>query len=129
MKRIPTILAFTLMAGSLAAGPIDGKWKAETELQGKKASAGTMTTVFELRSEGTTLSGKVTTGAGRRDVTADVQNGRIDGDRFSFTTVHQTRRGAVKTAWEGTVAGDELKGTRMVEGRKRKVEFTARRQP
>jgi hypothetical protein len=126
MKTMLTSIALSLLAATLWAGPIDGKWQAETKLEGKSKRAGTtVTTTFDLKTADGKLTGSVSTGRGKRNKTAEIQNGKIEGDRFSFTTIQKTRNGEKTISWQGTLSGNELKGT---TGRgKRSVEFTAKK--
>jgi hypothetical protein len=123
-----SILATALLAGTLLAGTIDGKWKAEAEAKSKKGKSATITTVFDLKSDGGKLTGTVTTGRGRKDVTMDIKGGKIEGDSFQFTTVQTNKKkGEVKMEWNGSLSGDELKGTSKLGGKRRGTEFTAKR--
>jgi len=123
-----SILVSALLAGTMLAASIDGKWKATSEAKSKNGKSATITTVFELKSDGATLSGTVTTGRGRKDVTMEIKDGKIEGDRFSFTTVQQNKKkGEIKVQWSGSLAGEELKGTSTMGGKRKGTEFTAKR--
>ena len=114
------------------AAPIDGKWVAKLERRAGKKKGGGTTAVeltFNLKSDGDRLTGTVSRGTGRRAPTQTIDNGKIQGNRFSFTTVQRNKKGDRKLVWEGAVQGDELKGTRAAEGRRRGADFTAKRQP
>lgn len=128
MKRTLSIVICALaVALAAAAASLDGKWIAKLERSGGAKGTQTVEFTFDFKTEGSKLTGSVSGGAGRRPVTLTIENGKIEGDRFSFTTVQRSRKGDQKMVWEGTIAGDELKGTRTVEGRRRGVPFTARR--
>jgi len=130
MKKLLSLIAMGLLASSLYAG-IDGKWRAELQApQGKAKPEGkrTLTTTFDLKADGNALTGKVTASGGKRRRSFEIQNGKVEGDKFSFTTLIQTKKGETKLIWEGTVSGDELKGTRSRVGGKRGQDFTAKRQ-
>ncbi|MBL8219300.1 MAG: hypothetical protein JNL62_08715 [Bryobacterales bacterium] len=123
-----SILVSALLAGTMLAASIDGKWKATSEAKSKKGKSATITTIFDLKSDGAALSGTVTTGKGRRDVTMDIKDGKIEGDRFSFTTVQQNKKkGEIKIQWSGSLAGEELKGTSTTGGKRKGTEFTAKK--
>ncbi len=125
---VALVSAFALTAGAAA---IDGKWVAEMKIPaGKKAGASeqTITTVLDLKSSGSTLTGSVTTKAGRRDREVQIQDGKIEGNSFSFVTVMPGKKGDQKLVWKGTVEGDTLKGTRGREDQKRGLPFTAKKQ-
>jgi len=126
MKRMFGTVILSLIAASLWAAPIDGKWQAETKIDGKGKRAGTtVTTTFDLKAGDGKLTGSVSSGRGKRGRSAEIQNGKLEGDRFSFTTVQKTKKGEKSISWQGTLSGDQLKGT---TGRgKRTVEFTAKK--
>lgn len=114
-----------------AAAAIDGKWLAEIKIPaGKKAGSTeqTITTMLNLSSSGTTLTGSVTMKAGKRDREVQIQDGKIEGNSFSFVTVMQGKKGDQKLVWKGTVEGDTLKGTRGREDQRRGAPFTAKKQ-
>jgi hypothetical protein len=57
-----------------------------------------------------------------------IQNGKIDGDRISFTTVQKGKNGDQTYIWDGTIQGDQINGERKREGGKRGQAFIAKRQ-
>jgi hypothetical protein len=124
-------LAVVCFTACLAAGaPIDGTWTAEMKVKGGKKTAGMERIVavkFHLKSDGDKASGTVVSGARKRSVTAQIVDGKIEGNRFSFTTVQTTKKGEQRLVWQGTVDGDTLQGTRSRNGGKRGQSFTARR--
>lgn len=115
-----------------AAAGIDGKWTATVKMQAGKKQGGEVREVqftLDLKSEGGKLTGSVSGGTGRRPVTQQIQEGKIEGDKFSFVTVQKSKDGQErKIVWEGTLQGDELRGTRAPQGARRGAEFTAKRQ-
>lgn len=123
MKRILTIA----LAGAFAliSANIDGKWVGEIETKNKKR-AGKQNITLDLKSDGSTLTGNVS--AGRRGRGSEIQNGKLDGDKFSFTTVQKGKQREQKLNWTGTMAGSELKIERSREGAKRAQSFTAKKQ-
>jgi hypothetical protein len=126
MKTVLNSIVLSILAVTLYAGPIDGKWRAETKLEGKSKRAGTtVTTTFDLKASDGKLTGSVSTGRGKRNKTVEIQNGKIEGDRFTFTTVRKTKKGEKTISWQGTLNGNELKGT--TGNSKRPVEFTAKK--
>ncbi len=132
MKRAFSILAVCAAFSWVAlAAAVDGKWVAKVERPaGKKqgaAARGPIEIVFDLKTDGNTLTGTVTGGAGGRSRSNKIETGTVDGNKISFTTVNQGPNGERKITWEATVDGDQLKGTRSVEGR-RAFPFTATRQ-
>ena len=131
-RRAFSILALSCALALVAwTAPIDGKWVAKMEMRGGKKQGGAATTLeltLNLKSEGGKLTGTVSGGAGRRAPTQTIENGKIEGGRFSFTTVQKGKQGETKFTWRGTVKGDQLTGTRGKEGARRGQPFTAKRQ-
>lgn len=131
MKRL--LLAAILSAALAFAAGIDGRWTSEiaarTPKKGAKAGKPGNPTVltFNFKSEGGKLTGTVRGGAGKRATSMDIQNGKIEGDRFSFTTIQKTKNGENKFSWSGTLKGDEFQGTRSRDGARRGQSFTAKR--
>jgi len=106
MKKfaIATLILFAAAMILLAAG-VDGKWTIET--QGRN---GPQQSTLTLKSSGATLTGTL---EGGRGGAAEISDGKVDGNKFSFTAT--AGRGPAK--FEGTVEGDTIKGTRTPEGR------------
>ena len=48
--------------------------------------------------------------------TSKIQDGKVDGNKFSFATVVETPNGDMTVNYEGTIEGDTLKGTATREG-------------
>lgn len=128
MKRALSIVAL-LCAATLvvSAASIDGKWIVKLERRSAKGQSETVEFTFDLKAQGNQITGTVSGGPGRRPVSMTIENGKIEGDRFSFTTVQRGRKGDQKFLWEGTISGDELRGTRTPEGARRGAPFTAKR--
>ncbi|MBM3746836.1 MAG: hypothetical protein FJW34_13670 [Acidobacteria bacterium] len=132
-RRILSIVTLgCLLALVAAAAGIDGQWVATMKVPAPKKQGGEPREVqftLDLKSDGGKITGSVSGGTGRRAPTMTVDNGKIQGDKFSFTTTQKSRQGQErKFNWEGTIQGDELRGARTPDGARRGVEFTARRQ-
>jgi hypothetical protein len=57
-----------------------------------------------------------------------IENGKIDGDRVSFSTHARNKKSDAPTfLWTAALNGDQLTGTRMKEGAKKGQAFTAKR--
>ncbi len=119
MRRLLSTIAIALFTSVvLAAAGVDGKWKSENESQTKKRGKVTATTVFDFKADGGKLTGTVTASAGKRDRSLDIEDGKIEGNQISFTTVQKTKKRESKLIWKGTIEGDVLKLTRSVDGRR-----------
>ena len=125
------VLSFLCACLALGAG-IDGKWTSEIKTAGKKGGKRadqTQRVTFDLKSDGDRLGGTVNIGGRKRSQSAEIQNGKIEGNRFSFVTVRRSKKGGErKQEWKGTIDGDTLHGTRGLEGARRKAQFTAKRE-
>ena len=112
MKTVTIILAcFFLLAGVALAASIDGKWVSERKFD-RGGETMTIKSTFELKAEGSTLTGTVVTVFGEKEMPKlEIKDGKIDGNKFSFSVVFSGPRGEFKTVYEGTVEGDALKGT------------------
>src|SRR5262249_1621306 len=81
---------------------------------------------LNLKADGDKATGTMRSGAGKRAATAQIVDGKVDGNHFSFTTIQTTKKGEQRLMWEGTVDGDTMKGTRS-RGGKRGQSFKAKR--
>ncbi len=116
MKGFTTVLTCLLLVAGLAlAASIDGKWVSERKVD-RNGEQFTITQTFDLKSEGSKVTGTITTAFGDRERKGEIQSGKIDGDKFSFVTVMTTQNGEMKMEYQGTVEGDTLKGTASREG-------------
>jgi hypothetical protein len=116
MKLITAVLTFTLLATLALAASIDGKWVSERKLE-RDGNSFTIIQTFDLKAEGNKLTGNVMMAFGDQEpLKAELQNGKIDGNKFSFATTVSTPNGEFKTVYEGLVEGDMLKGTAAREG-------------
>jgi len=112
MKVLSTILVCCfLLTGIGLAASIDGKWVSERKFD-RGGEPMTIKSTFELKAEGTTLTGNVVMAFGEKEMPKlEITDGKIDGNKFSFSVVRSGSRGEMKTVYEGTVEGDVLKGT------------------
>jgi hypothetical protein len=126
-------MALLTLACSGWAANLDGKWTAElSPAAGKKAAAKKNTAtppvfMLDLKTQGGQLTGSVSAARAKRAREVDIQNGKVDGDHFTFTTLQHGKNGDAKFLWEGTLAGEQIKGTRTREGAKRGAKFAAKR--
>jgi hypothetical protein len=102
-RTITLVLALVALCAMVAfAADVTGKWVATQE--GRNGQ--TMTTTFNFKAEGSTLTGTVSGGRG-----GDVQisEGKIDGDNISFAVVRTMGDREMKMTYKGVVSGDEIK--------------------
>ncbi len=117
MKTLITVsLCFLLLAGISLAASIDGKWVSERKFE-RDGQSTTIVQTFNLKSDGKKLTGDVSMAFGTQEPRkSEIKKGKIDGDKFSFSTVMTTPNGEMITNYEGKVDGDSLKGTSLREG-------------
>jgi hypothetical protein len=109
-RTILTLLRVLLLTTLCLAVPafaadIDGKWTATYDTQN-----GSVTTTWELKDDGSKLTGKATSSLGARDLT----DGKIDGKDVSWVEVIDVNGTSIRIACKGTLNGDELKLSRTV---------------
>jgi len=126
LKTLVATLAFFLLTSAALADGIDGKWKFEHKA-GKKGEEGLFGLLFDLKSSGSKLTGTVTilTPMTARDF--PIEDGKLDGNQFSFSSSLETSHGMVTTYYRGTLEDDTLKGTMKRTGVKHVETFDAKR--
>ncbi len=117
MNRILSLAASALLlAATAVAGPIDGKWVSERKVE-RDGQSMTIVQTFELKAEGDKLTGKFSMKFGDMEPPpGEIKDGKIDGNKFSFTTMISTPNGDMKMSYSGTVAGSVLKENAEREG-------------
>ena len=109
-RKLLFVVTIALVAAfSLLAADVSGKWVAE---QPGRNGGPPRQTVFTLKAEGAKLTGSMTGGMGRggaAPAAIDIADGKIDGDKVSFTVKRETPNGVMETKYNGTLSGDELK--------------------
>ena len=124
---VATFVLLLVTLSSAFAADIDGKWKSERTME-RNGQSMTIVMVFDLKADGSKLTGKVVTTTPRGDREANVSDGKIDGNKFSFSTVSEGPNGTMTTKFEGAIEGDTLKGTSAREGGNRTMPFEAKKQ-
>ncbi len=113
MKLLVSLL---LLAGVVFAGPIDGKWVSERKME-RDGQSMTIVQTFELKEEGGKVTGKFSMKFGEMEPPpGEIKDGKLDGNKFSFSTMISTPNGDMKTMYSGTVEGSVLKGNAEREG-------------
>lgn len=113
------LVAFTLLATTLVAADVTGKWSAQ--VPGREGQ--TREQIFNLKADGSKLTGTVEGGRGEP---APIADGKIDGDKLSFSMTREFNGNTMKWTYTGTLAGDEIKMKRE-GGPGQPAEFTAKR--
>ena len=113
MKLVVSLL---MLAGVVFAGPIDGKWVAERKME-RDGQSFTIVQTFELKEEGGKVTGRFSMKFGEMEPPpGEIKDGKLDGNKFSFSTMISTPNGDMKTLYSGTVEGAVLKGNAEREG-------------
>ncbi|MCU1234552.1 MAG: hypothetical protein JWP63_2519 [Candidatus Solibacter sp.] len=129
-KKLLFVVTIALVAAfSLLAADVTGKWVAEQP--GRNGGPPRQTT-FDLKADGSALTGSMTGGMGRggaAPAAIAISDGKVDGDKVSFTVKRETPNGAMEQKYTGTVSGDELNLTTTRQGPDGPVEMkmTAKR--
>jgi len=106
--KMRMVVMGVLCAVMAFAADVTGKWTAETTTQ-----RGTQTSTFDLKADGSKLTGTVTGGRGGP---VEIADGKVNGDKISFKVTRTMQDRTFVTMYEGTVAGDEIKLSAKVEG-------------
>ena len=113
---IAVSVCFLLLAGVALADAIDGSWISVRKME-RDGQAFTITQTFDLKADGAKLTGSVTMSFGDMEPRkTDIKDGKVDGNKFTFTTTMSTPNGDFKMVYTGTLEGDTLKGTSEREG-------------
>jgi hypothetical protein len=99
------------------ASDMTGKWTT-TDMKAPDGSAFTLT--FDFKQEGTKLTGTVT---GPQGDPLPFDNGKVDGDKFSFTVSFNN----MTITHNGTIDGDEIKMSTKSDGDMPAMDMTLKR--
>lgn len=100
MAKWLTVLAAISML-SAAAADISGTWKGTAETQN-----GTIQRTFVFHQQGTALTGETTS---ERTGKSEIKDGKVEGDKVTFTVTMNFQGNEFKVNYTGTVGGDEIK--------------------
>jgi len=114
---LPALLGLFALVAS--AADVTGKWVAQVPGRGGNATE----TTFNLKQDGSTVTGTVSGGRGDQPIS----DGKVEGDKISFNVNLEFNGNKITQAYTGTVSGDEMKLTRG-GGRGNPIEFTAKKQ-
>ncbi len=101
MKRIAALTC--LLAASLFAADISGKWKGTAE-----GPNGAIERTFTFKVDGSKLTGETESQMMGKSTITD---GKIDGDNISFTINADFQGNQMKLQYKGKVEGDQIKLT------------------
>ncbi len=101
------------------AADISGTWKATSNGQN-----GPMERTFVFKVDGSKLTGETTSPSFGKSV---LENGKMDGDKLSFTITIKMQDNEMKVNYKGQLSGSELKLTGEVEGAGMTMEWVAKK--
>jgi opacity protein-like surface antigen len=131
MKNFLILSALFLACTAVAvAADVTGKWVGQAP-----GRNGTTEITFNLKADGSKLTGTVLGGGGGRGGNAgtpqarEISDGKIDGANVSFTVKAEMNGQTRVTTYTGTVAGEEIKMKQTREGRNgpQSSEYTLKR--
>jgi hypothetical protein len=97
------VLAMLFVSMPVAAATVDGKWAGSLE-----TPMGTIPVSYEFKADGAVLMGTTGTPDGG---TVAIKNGKVDGDKISFTVDLDFGGMAFTLSYTGVVAADNIKIT------------------
>jgi hypothetical protein len=111
-----TLICIALLAGAAFAAGLDGKFYSERKME-RDGQSFVIKQTFDLKTKGDKLTGSVTVAFGEMEPRSmDIKDGKVDGNKFSFTVVANMNGNEFKSKYEGTIDGDTIKGTALREG-------------
>ena len=102
MRNCILVLGLILVASMAFAAPIDGKWVGE--IPGMDGNP--MKLSYTFKADGATLTGS-TTGPDGKEMA--IKEGKIDGDKVSFSITLDFGGQEMKMEYKGVLSGDDLK--------------------
>ena len=118
-KLLLTMIILFVVAFGAFAADVSGKWVAQ--VAGRNGN--TQEVTFNLKADGSTLTGTVTGGMGGRGggggapQPVAISDGKIDGADVSFAVKMEFNGQTRVTTYKGTLSGDELKLKQTRAGR------------
>lgn len=125
MRRILTfstaLLLFLALAVPLRAQvDVTGTWELK-----QATPRGERTMTLTLTQEGTNVTGMIAMptmgrpgggGGGGQTVEIEIHNGKLEGERLTFTTTRRMGQRSITQTFEATVSGDSMEGQSTVSG-------------
>lgn len=130
MKTFLSIALTVCLAGAALAADVTGKWVSERKMPGRDGGEErTVTTILDLKADGSKLTGTVTTSmGGGQGRASEITDGKIDGNKISFKVTREGKQGTMTMVYTATVEGTTMKGEAGREGGNRMMPFEAKRQ-
>jgi hypothetical protein len=119
---VVTALIFCAASLTAVAAGIDGKWISVREVGDADGKTYTHTTTITLKNEAGLLTGTIVQTsdapwmAETNGRAIEINDGKVDGDKFSFKVKLENKQGERTAVYEGTVVDDHLKGNIKFRG-------------
>ena len=116
-----TLILCAASLTALAAG-IDGIWISEKQVGDADGKTYAHQSTITLKNSDGVLTGTVVQTSAApwmRELNGrsiEIRDGKVDGDKFSFKLTVETKQGERTSVYDGTIEGDELKGTVKFRG-------------
>jgi hypothetical protein len=117
MRFLTIAIAFFMITTTCFAADVDGKWSGTIA-----TPTGTYEQAFTFKAEGSKLTGTLSVGGTETPIT----NGKIDGNNIAFALTLNYGNMPFTVAYNGVVAGDEIKLSGEAGGGYR-IEFVVKR--
>ena len=110
--KVRLFTVFSLLVATVlpaAAADLAGRWTAEFD-----SPIGVQKYVYEFKKSGDALTGQATYEHSMGKGTVDLKNLKVDGDKITFEEPLTIDGNQITITYSGTLAGDELKLSRVV---------------
>lgn len=110
--KVRLFTVFALLVATVlpaAAAELAGRWTAEFD-----SPIGVQKYVYEFKKSGDALTGQATYEHSMGKGTVDLKNLKVDGDKITFEEPLTIDGNQITITYSGTLAGDELKLSRVV---------------
>jgi hypothetical protein len=107
-KLLVTVFALVLSAATALAADVTGKWSGEM----KTPDGNAFPISYSLKQDGMKVTG-TTEGPGG---TIEIQDGKVDGEKVTFSINFEGGNGPMKITFTGTLTGEELTMSMGMEG-------------
>jgi hypothetical protein len=101
-------VAVAVIAGSAIAADVSGKWTGSLAMGDNQ-----ITLSYDFKQDGEKLTGTVT---GPQGNPLTLNDGKVEGDKLSFTLQVEGPNGNIKISSEGTIKGEEITLASKMEG-------------
>ena len=105
------VIALLALISTAWAADVNGKWIAKVAgTQGQEDSE----IILTFKADGAKVTGTLNNSIMPGDV--EIKEGKLEGDKISFSLNRNIAQRDMKVVWKGTVSGDKIKFTRGIEG-------------